>query len=131
MSVSGAQRINNRVKPLLDAAASQFATKGYRAATIRDIAAAVDMLPGSVYYHFSSKQALLLAVYEEGVRRISARLDEAVAAEQDPWQRLRKASEAHLETILGSSCAAPTRIVSSRFARSCPCRAVPTGGCCA
>jgi AcrR family transcriptional regulator len=103
MSVSGAQRINNRVKPLLDAAASQFATKGYRAATIRDIAAAVDMLPGSVYYHFSSKQALLLAVYEEGVRRISARLDEAVAAEQDPWQRLRKASEAHLETILDQS----------------------------
>jgi len=98
-----AQRTNNRVKPLLDAAASQFAAKGYRETTIRDIATAVGMLPGSVYYHFASKQALLLAVYEEGVRRISSRLDESVAGESDPWQKLRNATEAHLETILDQS----------------------------
>jgi AcrR family transcriptional regulator len=61
------------------------------------------MLPGSVYYHFPSKQALLLAVYEEGVDRISARLDESTRGETDPWQRLRKAAEAHLETILDRS----------------------------
>jgi AcrR family transcriptional regulator len=103
MPVTGAQRINNRVKPLLDAAASQFAARGYRAATIREIAATVEMLPGSVYYHFASKQALLLAVYEEGVQRISSRLDESVAGETDPWRRLRKAAEAHLETILDQS----------------------------
>lgn len=103
MPASGAQRINNRVKPLLDAAASQFAAKGYRASTIRDIAAAVDMLPGSVYYHFPSKQALLLSVYEEGVNRIRSRLDESIAGETDPWSRLRKAAEAHLETILDQS----------------------------
>ncbi|MCK5326390.1 MAG: TetR/AcrR family transcriptional regulator [Woeseiaceae bacterium] len=103
MANTVAQRVNNRVKPLLDAAASQFAAKGYRAATIRDIAAAIDMLPGSVYYHFSSKHALLLAVYEEGVNLISSRLDDAVASETDPWHRLRKAAEAHLETILDQS----------------------------
>ena len=91
------------MKPLLDAAAGQFAARGYRAATIRDIAAAVGMLPGSVYYHFPSKQALLLAVYEEGVRRISTRLDESTAGETDPWRRLRKAAEAHLATILDRS----------------------------
>lgn len=102
--MSGAtQRINNRVIPLLDAAASQFAAKGYRETTIRDIASAVDMLPGSVYYHFASKQALLLAVYEEGVSRISSRLDEAIAGETDPWRRLQRATEAHLETILDQS----------------------------
>lgn len=103
MPATSAQRINNRVKPLLDAAASQFAARGYRAATIRDIAAAVDMLPGSVYYHFSSKQELLLAVYEEGVQRISSNLDAATIGEIDPWQRLQKAAEAHLETILDQS----------------------------
>ena len=32
MANTVAQRVNNRVKPLLDAAASQFAAKGYRAA---------------------------------------------------------------------------------------------------
>ncbi len=103
MHADTAQRINNRVKPLLDAAASQFAAKGYRETTIRDIATAVGMLPGSVYYHFASKQALLLAVYEEGVHRISSRLDESITGEMDPWQSLRKATEAHLETILDQS----------------------------
>lgn len=103
MANTAVQRVNNRVKPLLDAAASQFAAKGYRAATIRDIAAAIDMLPGSVYYHFSSKHALLLAVYEEGVNRVSSRLDDAVASETDPWHRLRAAAEAHLSTILDQS----------------------------
>ena len=98
-----AQRVNNRVVPLLDAAASLFAANGYRETTIRDIATAVDMLPGSVYYHFASKQALLLAVYEEGVNRISNRIDDAIAEEIDPWQRLEKATEAHLETILDQS----------------------------
>ena len=103
MSASAVQRVNNRVKPLLDAAASQFAAKGFRAATIRDIAAIVGMLPGSVYYHFPSKQALLLAVYYEAVRRTSAQLDESIKGEFDPWRRLRKANEAHLRAILDQS----------------------------
>jgi len=103
MSANAAPRVNNRGEPLLDAAASQFASKGYRATTIREIAAAVGMLPGSVYYHFPSKQALLLSVYEEGVRRISARLDESVKGETDPWQCLRKATEVHLDSILDQS----------------------------
>ena len=100
---SVARRTNNRVIPLLDAAARLFAAKGYRETTIRDIATAVDMLPGSVYYHFASKQALLLAVYEEGVSRISSRLDRAIAGETDAWHRLCKATEAHLETVLDQS----------------------------
>lgn len=107
---STAQRINNRVIPLLDAAASLFAAKGYRETTIRDIATAADMLPGSVYYHFASKQALLLAVYEKGVSRISCHLDEAIAGETDAWQRLGKATEAHLETILDQSDSASVMI---------------------
>jgi TetR/AcrR family transcriptional regulator, cholesterol catabolism regulator len=97
------KRGNNRVEPLLDAAASQFAAKGFRAATIRDIAAIVGMLPGSVYYHFPSKQALLLAVYDEAVRRTCARLDESIKDETDPWERLRKANESHLRAILDKS----------------------------
>ena len=67
------RRSNNRIEPLLDAAAARFAHQGYHETTVREIAADVDMLPGSVYYHFSSKHALLLAVYEEGVNRVSSR----------------------------------------------------------
>jgi AcrR family transcriptional regulator len=70
---------------------------------MRDIAMAVKMLPGSVYYHFASKEDLLVAVYQEGVRRISEAVARAVDAERDPWRRLEIACVAHLETLLGGS----------------------------
>ena len=103
MPVVAMKRGNNRVEPLLDAAASQFAAKGFRAATIRDIAATVGMLPGSIYYHFPSKQALLLAVYEKAVRQTCARLDDSIQDETAPWERLRLANESHLRAILDQS----------------------------
>jgi AcrR family transcriptional regulator len=58
------------------------------------------MLPGSLYHHFASKEELLAAVYEEGVRRIGEAVTTAVAAETDPWRRLETACVAHLEVLL-------------------------------
>jgi len=87
----------------MDAAARLFSRRGYRATTVRDIAAAVGMLPGSVYYHFPSKVALLLAVYEEGVRRVTRRVDEAVGRAEGPWARLEAACVAHLGAVLERS----------------------------
>jgi AcrR family transcriptional regulator len=90
----------NRRQDLLDAAARLFARQGFHAASMRDIARAVGMLPGSLYYHFASKDALLLAVYAEGVRRIAERVDTAVARAATPWARLEAACVAHGETLL-------------------------------
>ena len=98
-----AQRVDNRLAPLLDAAAAQFAAKGYEAASIRDIVRAVGMLPGSLYYHFANKDELLAAVYAEGVRRIGEAVTAAVARHADPWDRLEAACAAHLESLLDRS----------------------------
>ena len=70
---------------------------------MRDIVRAIDMLPGSLYYHFPTKEALLAAVYAEGVRRISAAVQAAVAGYHSPWERLEAACIAHLEALLDSS----------------------------
>lgn len=77
-----------------------FGTRGYGRTSMRDIAAAVGMLPGSVYYHFPSKEALLAAVYTDGIDRSVAQLNEAVASKQDAWDRLEAASIAHLHMLL-------------------------------
>ena len=87
----------------MDAAASQFAERGYHATSMRDLGAAIAMTPGAIYFHVASKQALLLAVYEEGVQRILDRVEAAVATEREPWARLEKAVAAHLESILDAS----------------------------
>jgi TetR/AcrR family transcriptional regulator, cholesterol catabolism regulator len=98
-----AQRADNRLAPLLDAAAAQFALKGYEAASIRDIVRAVGMLPGSLYYHFANKDELLVAVYAEGVRRIGETVTAAIEHHADPWDRLEAACTAHLESLLDRS----------------------------
>ena len=103
MAATVAKRQSNRWPALLDAAATQFAERGYHATSMRDLGAAVAMTPGAIYFHVASKQALLLAVYEEGVQRILDRVEAAVAAEREPWARLEKAVAAHLESILDAS----------------------------
>jgi len=98
-----APRSDNRLTLILDEAARLFREKGYAAASMRDIAGAADMLPGSLYYHFASKEALLVAVYAEGVRRISEAVERAIAGKRDPWQRLEAGCVGHLEALLQES----------------------------
>lgn len=94
---------SQRFEALLDSAAQLFAARGYHATTMRDIATKAGMLPGSIYYHFPNKEALLVAVYEEGVRRLAAHVGAALTFRDDPWQRLEAMLAAHIEMITESS----------------------------
>ena len=93
-------RADNRVGDVLDVAARCFAQRGYAAATMREIADGAGMLPGSLYYHFASKEALLVAVYEAGVHELETAFQQATARHQEPWARLEAGCIAHLETLL-------------------------------
>ncbi len=94
------RRSSSRLPRLLDEAARAFAERGYAAASVREIVEPVGMLPGSLYCHFATKEALLVAVCKEGVARIGAAVDAAVAPLDDPWQRLEAACVAHLSSML-------------------------------
>ena len=98
-----APRADNRLPLLLDEAARLFGTQGFHGTSVRDIVRSVPMLPGSIYYHFATKDLLLAAVYEEGVRRILERVKAAVEAITDPWERLEAACVAHLEALLAEN----------------------------
>jgi TetR/AcrR family transcriptional regulator, cholesterol catabolism regulator len=103
-------RADNRLPRLLDEAARLFGERGFHGTTIRDVVRGVDMLPGSLYYHFAAKEALLAAVYAEGVKRISERVNAAIAKRTDPWQRLTAACVAHLEALLDEGAYAQVMI---------------------
>jgi AcrR family transcriptional regulator len=55
-------RNEERWDEVLDAAAKVFAEKGYRAATLRDIAGELGMLKGSLYYYIETKEDLLFEI---------------------------------------------------------------------
>jgi AcrR family transcriptional regulator len=109
---------DSRREPLLDAAAELFASKGYAGTSTRDIAKAVGMLPGSIYYHFRSKEEILLAVYHEGVSRFTAALEVALETTSDPWEQLERACVTHVSILLDSGPYA--RIIAPEFIRSFP-----------
>ncbi len=98
-----APRADNRLSDVLDAAARLFAAKGYSATSMRDIAQACGMLPGSLYYHFPAKEGLLVAIYEAGVEQLLGPVRAAAAREGGPWERLEAACAAHLDAILRKS----------------------------
>ena len=109
----------SRRQAVLDIAAELFAAKGYAGTSIRSITTSVGMLPGSIYYHFKSKEELLLAVYHEGMARFEAAIDAALAEEgSEPWQALEAACAAHLSILLNGGDYA--RIVGPEFMRSFP-----------
>ena len=97
------QKFGKRRDKLLVIAARCFNEQGYDAASMRDIAKAMEILPGTIYYYFPSKESLLVAVHQEGSRRISVHIERALAkcTSTDPWQRLSDASAAYLESMLG------------------------------
>lgn len=60
-----------RRQEILDTAMEVFLEKGYEAATMRDIAAAMHVVPGLCYRYFESKQALYDTVIEQYVAEIT------------------------------------------------------------
>jgi TetR/AcrR family transcriptional regulator, cholesterol catabolism regulator len=100
MATPRSPHADSRLPQLLDEAARLFRTRGFEGTSMRDIARAVGMLPGSLYCHFETKEALLVAVYIKGVEQISAAVQTVVDRHKDPWDRLEAACVAHLEAIL-------------------------------
>jgi len=103
VAATTAKQQANRWPALLDAAAAHFADRGYHATTMRDVAEAAGVTPGAVYFHVPTKQALLVAVYAEGVDRIIGHLEASISYETDRAARFRRAIKAHLESILDAS----------------------------
>lgn len=90
----------NRREDILRAAGILMAAKGYDATSMRDISSAVGMLPGSVYYHFLSKEALFVELHSQVVQTMTARVRAALEEVTDPWERLRLSARAHLEGLI-------------------------------
>jgi TetR/AcrR family transcriptional regulator, cholesterol catabolism regulator len=85
---------------IISEAETLFNKQGFDGASMRDIAAAAEMQPASVYYHFESKEELLWAVWEKGGVELLERVQDAIADKTNPWQRMETACIAHTTGLL-------------------------------
>jgi AcrR family transcriptional regulator len=83
---------------ILDAAAREFAERGYTAASVDEIATAAGVVKSVVYDHFGSKRELHLALLEQHARDL---IDHAVrrTVGDAPEQLLRTNTEAFFEWV--------------------------------
>ena len=83
---------------LINAAAAVFKSKGYRNATIDDIADAAGVSRPTVYKYTESKRALLDSMLDAVLHAITARLREVLASADPPALKLRRLIAIHVET---------------------------------
>jgi AcrR family transcriptional regulator len=76
-----------------------FSTKGFEQTSLREIAERVGLTKASLYYHYSSKQALLLAVVEPVLLGWRAIADDAGSLEHTP-ANVRRLLERCLDVLL-------------------------------
>ncbi|HEX4856497.1 MAG TPA: TetR/AcrR family transcriptional regulator [Limnobacter sp.] len=85
---------------IVRAAAKLFRDKGYDGASMRAIANAVGMQCGSPFYHFASKQDILVAVVEEGLRQGLEKTRAVVKPGLKADEQFRALVRVHLSIIL-------------------------------
>lgn len=100
-SAPGAELADTRSR-VLDAAAHIFATGGYMNSSLDKVAEAAGLSKGAVYWHFSGKQDLFLAVLEQQYERQLRQLDrqiKLVLSAEDPTGALADWLEAQFACL--------------------------------
>ncbi len=82
---------------ILAAADDLFATRGYDAVSMRDVAAGAGVAKAAVFYYFDGKDALYAAVLDGYYRAHEAALTDALAREGDLRDRLHAVVDAYVD----------------------------------
>jgi len=85
---------------ILEAAAQIFREKGYHAASMQEIARAVNLQKGSLYHHVSSKQEILLALLDRALDVLIENIESVRTQPLSADEKMRQAMCAYLQTML-------------------------------
>jgi len=82
------------LSPILEAALDAFYETGFHGTSVRDVARRVGLTIPSLYYHYDSKEGLLLAVLTQSLEPIAQRVELAAQDGETAAQRLAHVIEA-------------------------------------
>lgn len=84
------RRVDVRRDEILAATIEQVEQRGLARTRVSDVAAALGISSGLVFYHFTTKDALLVAAFERAVAKDLVLLDKAAQTGTDTTDRLRR-----------------------------------------
>jgi AcrR family transcriptional regulator len=100
MEESGNRTGSERRERILAQAAEVFFRKGFHGSSVDELARAVGLLKGSLYYHIRSKEDLLVELLCRTLEEAQRAVARQAAADADPRQRLERMLEAHVDFVL-------------------------------
>ena len=89
---------------ILKAAAGAFRRLGYHGASVEEIAAALHMQKGNLYYYFRTKEEILFACHQYSLDRLLEVLAKVEKDDHRPDQKLRELIVAFVHIILDDLC---------------------------
>jgi TetR/AcrR family transcriptional regulator, cholesterol catabolism regulator len=99
---------NARRDRILSCSAGLFRHRGYERTSVRDIAEAAGITSGSLFYHFASKEDLLVEVMLEGLQSVTTAVAAAWSREAPLAERIEEMLHCHLAGLLGPNLDAMT-----------------------
>src|SRR3989442_5123980 len=87
---------NLRIEQVLESAMRLFTEKGYEAASVRDLAAELEIRPSSLYHHFPGKQHILFAICMRMQTDFNAEVMPELIADRPPDQAIAAAVHRHV-----------------------------------
>lgn len=88
---------------VLNSAARLFREQGYDRTTVKEIAEACNLLPGSLHYRYQAKEDILVDLMRLGLEQASTAVSRAVAGVTEPVEQLRRGINAHLQMLVSGS----------------------------
>ncbi len=95
--------VSNRREEILQVAAALFASRGFEAASIREIGDAAGILSGSLYHHFKSKDEMLHDLLRRFVDKLVPLYESVLAESEDVTETMANLITAGLKVSLENS----------------------------
>ena len=98
--MSRATATSKRRVEILKSAAAAFRQRGYHGASVDEIASALEMTKGNLYYYFKNKEEILFACHDYSLDLLLGLMAAVQAEDTAPDAKLRRLILAFVDTIL-------------------------------
>ena len=85
---------------MLEVAARLFKERGYRGATLQDVADEIGLTRTAIYHYFSSKEQLLYRMLEEALNDAVARFEKIASSDAPPEQKMHRMIREYISLVI-------------------------------